>query len=128
MAERTNATGADLKKPSIGLIQPWGSSMDEGWTRWMIEQYGFEFVVCVRKISTRRLAEKSMSCSWPTMRGCQSKVGAAGVRVVLRQRAPRRKPARLEEPRVGGRQPEAEGVEGAGQFDPSTRTPLLRTT
>jgi hypothetical protein len=46
VAERTTAT-ADvpaLKRPRIGLFRPWGSSMDEGWTRWVLEQYGFEFV------------------------------------------------------------------------------------
>ena len=41
-AERTAAAGAPLKKPRIGLFQPWRGSMDEGWTRWVLEQYGFE--------------------------------------------------------------------------------------
>ena len=27
----------------IGLYQPWPPSMDEGWTRWVMEQYGFGF-------------------------------------------------------------------------------------
>ncbi len=31
-------------RPRIGLFRPWGSSMDEGWTRWVLEQYGFEIV------------------------------------------------------------------------------------
>jgi hypothetical protein len=44
-AERTTATGAPIKKPRIGLFEPWSSSMDEGWTRWLLEQYGFEFVI-----------------------------------------------------------------------------------
>jgi hypothetical protein len=43
-AERTAAAGTPLKKPRIGLFQPWSGSMDEGWTRWIIEQYGFEFI------------------------------------------------------------------------------------
>ena len=43
-AERTDAIGAPLKKPRLGLFQPWSGSMDEGWTRWILEQYGFEFV------------------------------------------------------------------------------------
>jgi hypothetical protein len=33
-----------VKKPRIGLYQPWASSMDEGWTRWLLEQYGFAYV------------------------------------------------------------------------------------
>lgn len=43
-AERTSATGVPVKKPRIGLFQPWTGSMDEGWTRWILEQYGFEYV------------------------------------------------------------------------------------
>jgi hypothetical protein len=33
-----------VKQPRIGLYQPWTGSMDEGWTRWLFEQYGFSFV------------------------------------------------------------------------------------
>jgi hypothetical protein len=44
VAERTAATGTTVKKPRIGLFQPWSGSMDEGWTRWVLEQYGFEYV------------------------------------------------------------------------------------
>jgi hypothetical protein len=46
-AERT--TGSDqitrgtIKKPRIGVYQPWTGSMDEGWTRWTLEQYGFTY-------------------------------------------------------------------------------------
>jgi len=43
-AERMAATGRVLKKPRIGLYRPWMPSMDEGWTRWLLENYGFEFV------------------------------------------------------------------------------------
>jgi hypothetical protein len=30
-----------LKAPRVGLLRPWAASMDEGWTRWILEQYGF---------------------------------------------------------------------------------------
>ncbi len=43
-AERTDATGALAAKPRIGVYEPWGGSMDAGWTRWVLEQYGFDFV------------------------------------------------------------------------------------
>jgi len=43
-AERSNASGTPLRKPRLGLFQPWSGSMDEGWTRWLLEQYGFGFV------------------------------------------------------------------------------------
>jgi hypothetical protein len=32
-----------LKAPRIGLYQPWLSNMDEGWTRWLLEQYEFPY-------------------------------------------------------------------------------------
>jgi len=30
-----------IKKARIGLYRPWAPSMDEGWTRWILENYGF---------------------------------------------------------------------------------------
>jgi len=44
-AARTSPGGAPLKKPRVGLVQPWSGSMDEGWTRWILERYGFEITV-----------------------------------------------------------------------------------
>jgi hypothetical protein len=35
--------GSRRERPRIGLLQPWAGSMDEGWTRWLLEQYGFAF-------------------------------------------------------------------------------------
>jgi len=32
---------ATLKAPRVGLLKPWAVSMDEGWTRWILEQHGF---------------------------------------------------------------------------------------
>jgi hypothetical protein len=43
VAERTASAGTLIRKPRIGIFQPWSGSMDEGWTRWLFEQYGFEF-------------------------------------------------------------------------------------
>lgn len=34
--------GTPVRAPRIGMYQPWtGGNMDEGWTRWVLEQYGF---------------------------------------------------------------------------------------
>jgi hypothetical protein len=30
-----------VRAPRIGLYQPWTASMDEGWTRWVLEQFEF---------------------------------------------------------------------------------------
>jgi hypothetical protein len=32
-----------LRAPRIGLYQPWVANMDEGWTRWLLEQYEFPY-------------------------------------------------------------------------------------
>jgi hypothetical protein len=43
-ADRMPATGTPLKRPRIGLFQGGTGTQDEGWTRWLLEQYNFEFV------------------------------------------------------------------------------------
>jgi hypothetical protein len=41
-ADASAAAGAVLKAPRIGMYSPWtGGNMDEGWTRWVLEQYDF---------------------------------------------------------------------------------------
>jgi len=43
-AERSlSAPGRAIRRPRIGLFQPWTGAMDEGWARWVLEQYGFTF-------------------------------------------------------------------------------------
>ena len=41
-AERVTAAGSPLTKPRIALFEP-PNSMDAGWTKWVLERYGFEF-------------------------------------------------------------------------------------
>jgi hypothetical protein len=47
-----------VKKPRLGLYQPWTGSMDEGWTRWVLEQYGFAFTVVHPEDFASPLGEK----------------------------------------------------------------------
>jgi hypothetical protein len=39
-------TGSAFKvaKQRVGLLKPWAASMDEGWTRWILEQYEFPHI------------------------------------------------------------------------------------
>jgi hypothetical protein len=39
-----SGSGTRLARPRLGLYRPWSPSMDEGWTRWLLEQYGHRFV------------------------------------------------------------------------------------
>lgn len=41
-AEGGGADGVVVRRPRIGLFHPFQPSMDEGWTRWVMEMYGFE--------------------------------------------------------------------------------------
>lgn len=46
--ERTNLVppveiAETLEKPRLGLYHPWAASMDEGWTRFVLEQFEFEY-------------------------------------------------------------------------------------
>ena len=33
----------EVKRPRIGLYKSWMGDIDEGWTRWLLEQFGFEY-------------------------------------------------------------------------------------
>lgn len=41
-AQGTGNDGRPMSQPRIGLFRPWQPSMDEGWTRWLMERYGFQ--------------------------------------------------------------------------------------
>lgn len=32
-----------IRQPRVGLYRPWAASSDEGWTRWLLEMYHFDF-------------------------------------------------------------------------------------
>jgi hypothetical protein len=58
-AERAPAAPGSvaIHRPRIGVYEPWAGSMDAGWTRWVLEQYGFPFVVVHPQDFQSRLAD-----------------------------------------------------------------------
>jgi len=43
MPKRTAGAATAVRTPRLGVYQPWTASMDEGWTRWVIEQHEFPY-------------------------------------------------------------------------------------
>jgi hypothetical protein len=41
LSARPQVKADNLKEVRLGLYKPWAASMDEGWTRWLLEQYEF---------------------------------------------------------------------------------------
>src|SRR6185295_11968430 len=46
-AERVSsgAAGIPATRLRIAVFKPWTASMDEGWTEWLLDQYGFKYTV-----------------------------------------------------------------------------------
>ncbi len=40
---RQDAGWSEVKRPRIGLYKSWMADIDEGWTRWLLEQFGFAY-------------------------------------------------------------------------------------
>lgn len=62
---RTELADSDLKglkklrRPRIGIYQSWRASMDEGWTRWVLDHFEFPFTVLHNKdVQDRQLTRK----------------------------------------------------------------------
>ena len=44
LAAEPNGEQLRVRETRVGLYKPWVASMDEGWTRWLLEQYEFPFI------------------------------------------------------------------------------------
>jgi hypothetical protein len=43
IAARSNTSAGNVVSSRVGLYRPWSPSIDEGWTRWLLERHGFDF-------------------------------------------------------------------------------------
>jgi hypothetical protein len=43
VASPVGSASKEVKRPRLGLYKSWNPSMDEGWTRWLLENFGFQF-------------------------------------------------------------------------------------
>jgi hypothetical protein len=67
--EKLPSTGDRLTQPRLGLYKPWVASMDEGWTRWVLEQHEFAYRnLTDAEIRAGNLAERYDVIILPDMR------------------------------------------------------------
>ncbi len=77
-AERSGRPGTAVSRPTVGLYRPWQASIDEGWTRWLLERFDFEFVNLYNAdVRAGELLERVDVIILPDMRGRQILQGAA---------------------------------------------------
>jgi hypothetical protein len=43
ISDQPEATLHQLRQPRVGLYKSWVANMDEGWTRWLLDQYNFQY-------------------------------------------------------------------------------------
>ena len=66
--ERVASAGTALRKPRIALFEP-PNSMDAGWTKWVLERYGFEFASINTPDITGNLRDQVRRASSSAMSG-----------------------------------------------------------
>ncbi len=51
--QATTAQGLPVTSPRIAVYHPWSPSMDEGWSRWLLEQYKFKFTELTNTVAQK---------------------------------------------------------------------------
>jgi hypothetical protein len=65
--------GAPIRAPRIALYKPWTGNIDEGWTRWLLEQFEFPFTSLLdADVRAGKLAERFDVIVLPSIRSAQS--------------------------------------------------------
>jgi hypothetical protein len=60
LSDETRVQSEALHPFRLGMYKPWTASMDEGWTRWLLEQYHFP----LKSITTKELKEQKPGTSF----------------------------------------------------------------
>ena len=60
MKEKSSVARSRVAPYRLGMYKPWTSSMDEGWTRWVLEQYQFP----LKSFSTKDVREKKLGAEY----------------------------------------------------------------
>lgn len=70
---------ARIRAPRTALYQPWGGNMDEGWTRWLLEQNEFPFTtIHPQDLRSGNPSEKFDAIIFPDMNAQQIITGQTG--------------------------------------------------
>ena len=57
LTEKPKVKTIPVRSFKLGMYKPWVASMDEGWTRWVLEQYEFP----LKSISTKEMKEQKLN-------------------------------------------------------------------
>jgi hypothetical protein len=69
MAEKPAGDMKSIHAPRIALYKSWAPSMDEGWTRWLLEQFGFAYTnVTNRDLQAGNLRDRFDAIVFPDQR------------------------------------------------------------
>lgn len=71
-----------LARPRVGIYQPWGGSADEGWTRWVFDQFELPFqTVHAEDVKAGNLTSRFDTIILPSMTAHQLQTGEASPQV-----------------------------------------------
>ena len=80
---KPNVATAVLKEVRVGLYKPWTASMDEGWTRWLLEQYDFN----MKNVDNKTIKAGNLNAAFDAIRLFTEAIAAGKIRLMGRRDA-----------------------------------------